>query len=781
MYDEIRIFHEGLYSLINLPWELLDAIPRERIIEETMKKNVIFIMAVFFTILYVRLGALAELLFDMDYFQSAGLLEEGIETAHSIIVTDEHIYAYLEDETIRIVNDDRTLRKYCSLPTITLNPYLIPVAEDYDNVVTNISTDGDDLYGWNIYSGQFGRISEKGIEWEEYILQINCLHPFDDLYTYRISKSFIKNDILFVLASKTGFQEESKMLFSFSIRNGVSRLIENSEIASACAGVDDTIILLCKDDGKWVIQISSVDYLDHPYKTIELLNFDQNDVVYGLAYDESNNTILFACNSYLYFINENGEIACVGPILVENSMIDSEAWVLNDTYILSGSGGITLYDISREKDKKTKIVVRGENLQKINTAFQKTNSECQVAYEAKPISSIEVEQAIRRKDTSVDIYCIPADYIFTSIKDSSFESLTDKNDYYNDVPEKILSVISNKKGEIVAFPSSIQFQLFRVNHEYWSMVFGDKALPQTIEELVDDWFLYETYYTDQYPLLDFWFGFDKSLLIKQFTLFYLQTHSIEQDPSFCSLRYVVNKLNNIEEVRKEKNKVLHEWTPEDEEGHATIFSLFYTRESMSMNNNLFIESIENTVYGICIFNYTDIEIAWSDSSNNETNAILYVLVINPFSCNKEKALKYIDCASEVTTNPYLFYSIHTDVNRPYENYRYSYIQQAIQKDKAYLEEALAQDGLSLSERHDIESALIYEQIMLDENIKKWIITSETITHDRKMLEMLNLHDNNSNLPNQQLSEEIISLCDEYAYNGLSIDCFFECMTKILQH
>jgi hypothetical protein len=156
------------------------------------------------------------------------------------------------------------------------------------------------------------------------------------------------------------------------------------------------------------------------------------------------------------------------------------------------------------------------------------------------------------------------------------------------------------------------------------------------------------------------------------------------------------------------------------------------------------------------------------------NGRLWIYVINPFSKNVEEALHYLECATQLETNPYLYYAIHPDCNMPYERLDFQKKLASIQEDKAVLEKNLLADDIEPAVRRDMEATVDYYAKMLDSQEQvRWLISKETITQQRELLSKLNLHIGSVYLTAFDNTDVISDLCTRYAEKSISTDTFLK--------
>ena len=756
-----------------------------------MRRSIIRIFASVIVIsLLAAIGcsASADVLFNDEHLRISGLREEGIKTVHAITFVGDTCFAYLDDESLRTYQDDGSLLRYCTLPEIALNPYVQPSASELQDIVTNIATDGQTLYGWNEYSGQFGTIDEDGIRWADKRLQTASLHPYGSIETFRIAGSFVSKDTLFAFVSLTEYQKKTEYRFvAFDLVSGRSQSYTIPNAVGVCPGADNQFLFLCLDENGWSIRILNIDTDEQFSYPADMSAFSADSVVCGLAYNKADDRILFACNGTVYAVLPEGKVQGIGSVNTDGCMSESAAWVLSSgRYALCSMIGLNIVNTGVAPVEKTRLVVQGNGLTKVNVLFQTAYPHTVLTCKSEGTSAFDLTTRLLTRDDSIDVYKIQADSTYTSIKGKGMlaplsDSVLLKQELLA-MPAAIAEAITDSRGTLVAYPASLTISTFGINKDYWQTVFGDQPIPTTMGELLDAWVLFEDYYADDYPLLDMWFGFDEKLLCSKFIYYYLQTHenpasTLAKDPS---LRMVLEKLAQIADLRTKHQRTLTEWTPNDSEGHATILSLFADREAMYCSPTFYLETQENMLYGFSIFNYSPLTLTWEKNELPQTSATMTVYVVNPYTKHLQEALRYIECASKLEANPYLYYAIHPAMQEPYKNPSFSSKIAALSADIKDIEELLQRDDLEYTDRLDLEAMLDYKNRIIQEQEQlKWLIPSEAIAEDQALLKEINLNLNNVYLTAMTASDDVDQLCDQYVNDNLTLDMFLKNLSSTL--
>ncbi len=722
----------------------------------------------------------AEVLFDGTYMHSAGLYDEGVKSIYTVTYVGDTCYAYLDDESLRFCQPDGTLAFFCQLPKASTT--------EIEDIVTNIATDGSVLYGWNLYSGKIGSVDEAGIHWQDVPLQIHNLHPYGDMEAYRIAGSFVRSHVLYVFVSMTEYQAETAYAFyAYDLMTGQSTTYTIPHAVGVCPGEQDQFFFLCRDNGQWSVQMLNTSTNAVASTALDLSAFSAEDVLCGLAYDADAKNLYFACNNAVYTAGADGVPFQAAVIPTNGCMSESGAWVLSgNRYALCSMVGLNIVSLDAAEKEPSQLTIQGMSSTKVNEMFQSAYPDTLLIRSYEAISADALSTKLLTQDDTVDIYMVQVDATYTGIKAKGyFASLAGSallQQACQDLSEPILEAITENEV-LVAYPASLRFSTFGVNLDYWQLVFGDDPLPETMEDLLDAWILYEESYADEYPLLDIWYGFDEEALCRAFITHYIASHKDAASTlaSDASLRAVLEKLNQVAQIRRAHQRTLTEWDADESEGKATVFSLFTTRDAMYQNPSFYVNTQENLVYDISIFQYTPLSLVWEKDGEEQVIGSMTVYVVNPYAKHQQEAVRYIECAAQLEANPYLYYALHTTMTEPYEDPTFPARVQTLTENVERIEAQLQDEDLDADTRFDLEAELSYDQRILQEQDKrKWLISADTIATDRALLNHMRLNLTNAYLPPMTSSSEIEQLCSRYVSGNLTLDMFLKTLANALE-
>ena len=268
-------------------------------------------------------GALAESDGNLDVFDDAFMKEHGLvdATGARLYIQDmdwdgDTCYAYLTDMGVYTYTPGGEPEKLCTLPPAPENFYArVGGLTDEDlellhNTVTYISVWDGTLYGYNVYSGRWGAIDGEGVHWRDSRLNFSCLFHEDSFFPDRIANSFMTDDALYVLADSPNEQGEYVYaVFAFGLEDGTSERYDcDGLLGGACRGEKGELLLLTRfSESEYGTLCFNMDS-GESFPMGAYFGFQvQEDLVGGLAYDISTDTIYVAANDLIYASESSAE------------------------------------------------------------------------------------------------------------------------------------------------------------------------------------------------------------------------------------------------------------------------------------------------------------------------------------------------------------------------------------------------------------------------------------------------------------------------------------------
>lgn len=751
------------------------------------EKGVFFSISIFVLCLALLTPCIAygEAVFNTSFMKTSGLESEGVKLVYMVDFIDETCYAYMDDYTIRTYTNKQGLTMYCQLPRISAAAHSLE--GQLEGIVTHIVAGDHQLFGYNIHTGEIGTIDHDGVHWESVNMDFELLHPYDDEVTYRIARSFINEKSLFLFTSLSEFQNtEEYALFAFELDSGKATIYDIPDTVGICQKGNDSFLLLCKSQQGW--EIKELDTQSGEVKALsfdDLVIFPADEVLCGLAYDQVTNDVFFTATGKIWRGAEGEELKIAGSMNADGVLSEAAAWVLPDEkYAISTLTGLNIIDVSKrvtetkvEDSKESQLTVQAVFSEKLNSLYQAAYPETVLNYLPSFTSTDDLSQKLLTQDKTVDVYMIKADYNYSQLKKKGMIASLSSSDVIKSeiagLDPLITGIITNESGEFVSYPSKFNINGFNVHQGYWQLVFGDRPLPATIEEVLDAWILWEQEYESDYPDLDMWYGFDHQTLCNGIIEYYVRSHDQEDaliDMEDVSLKTVLSKLQQIYLLREKNGRTVSEWTLDEEDQYGTIISLFAESEVMYTTHGANVLTDENTLYGQSKFAFTALPLSWGENGPSEVNGSLWVYVINPYTEHMEEALHYMECATKVESNPYLYYAIHPGMTAPYEDPNFEAKIEKIIQNKEDFDRSLESAELDTIARTELQSwSDFYAQQIENQDQMRYLISTDTIHQQRALVEKMNLNADSIYLPAVQNNAELSRLVAMYTEDAISLE------------
>ncbi len=728
-------------------------------------------------------------LFTAAYFTEnmPGITAIGIQ---NIAWVNDNCYAYLSDMSVYTWSAADGLQKLCQLPDAPeamQSDYVVLSDEDIavlKETVTYTAAGDDALYGFNVYSGKFGIIDADGIHWSETILDLSCLNPDENFFPNRVAECFVIDDTLFTFVSlHNEYTSGNYAFYGFDVNTGASAAYEVDTAVGICPMDDESFLLLCYENDEY-----SLKQLNTATNTVTALDIPMGEVasateVGGLAYDAERQIIALAADGKLYTSTQKEELLSVTNIATNGLQGETTAAFLSDGRYALWLDGVHLKAVSVQEENRQLTCQAPALSDPLRTSFTSAYPDIafKVVYET--TTAEDLANLLTTQDDSVDVFEVRADYTYDILKQKGMaatlnsDSLTQNlHNMYSAIQE----ALTDADGHLVAYPSRFYLYLYQYNQGFWNLAFEGEEFPSSMEELMDYWLRWEQDYADEYPEIEFVENFDYETWCMNMITMYIRQHDEDgqaPDLSDSDLRNVLEKLQQIVEIREAAGRHTTFLSMDDYDGMACIFSI-NTREAMRATSSFYMTSSEEYLYDIYMYDYTNVTMKFSADDDVACDGRLYVYVVNPYSKNQAEALKFIETAAQMEMNPYLYYAIYPDCNTPYENPSFAENIAKYTEEKASLEKARETAEEEALENIDYQLEY-YTKYLEDQENQRWMISENTITETRQLLEKVNLHVSSFYLGSNGTSayDVIAELCTRYCGGNLSMDAFLNELTN----
>lgn len=751
-----------------------------------MKKSILFVTLLLITMLRSAYASPAQNadIFTQSYMISSGLVDEGAAYIQHVDWSGDTCYAYLGDMSVYTYQPDEGLDKFCQLPKSPDGfdqTFVIideKTREQLNETVTYIVAGDDGLYGYNVTNGNFGHIDQEGIHWETRAMDMECLNPNRELFPSRVARSLLTENQLYVFSYAN---DGSYSFFGFDRTSGKSTEYKVEGAIGVCHEQGDNFLFLRRLNADYCISLLNTSTNTLTDLNLSMKIFSGNNTVGGLAYKMTNDEVYLAMNGQVYCSASGGDFEPIAYVPTETLMGETPAWILSDgRYVLCSMTGMYIRAKARELDHQQLVIRSGVWLPNAEELYRQKYPNVGLNFIRSSITSEEVAQMLITQDSSVDIFEVCVDYSFSSlvkkgfVNDMSTSQVIQRN--VNTMSPNIADILHDEQGRIVAYPTQLRIWSCGIHEGYWQLAFGDRPLPSNMNDLMDAWIDWELEYAEEYPDIDFSIGFDYAQYCQQFITFFIQqndTNENQPNPRDPVLINALNKLKQVYEIRLQSGRSTTETVNSQEEGVASILRFRAWDQAMSELSTTVALTSESTLYDMYMWDYTKVPITFAAGDEVKTDGTMFVYIINPYSQNIDAAIKFIECVSELESEPYVYYSIHPDCNTPYEKPNFEqWIESAVQE-KAALEATMKKlDGLELSEKADIQAMIDYYDLYIaNQENERWLISADTIAKYREMLKVLDLHSNSIYLgaPGTASERMIAELCNRYASGNLTMD------------
>ena len=694
-----------------------------------------------------------ENIFTRPYMTSSGLDAQGIDSVQLVDWIGDTCYAYLGDMSVYTYHSGERLEKYSQLPespqefdrsSIILDQ---KARDQLQETVTYIVAGNDGLYGYNAINGKFGRIDQAGIHWNDIRLDMDCINPNDELFPNRVIRSLLTEKRMYTLVFDGSNHNQ---FFGFDLLTGKSIEYKVDGAVNVCHAQSEDFLFLRRLEEGYRLSRLNTDTQTLSDLPLSMDAFPVNATVGGLAYDPDGDVICLAMKGQVYRSAAGGDFEPIAYVPTETLMTETPAWILPDgRYALCSMTGLYIRTQAQTLDHR-QLVVHADAWTPIadeNFCRRYPDIELNRIYE--PITAEEAAQMLITQDDHVDVFEICADYTYASLVEKGLAgdlSVSEVLQYEAAamLPE-IAAVIKDEQGKLIAYPAEFRMWSCGIHEGYWRMIFGDRSLPANMDELMDAWIVWESEYKDEYPDIEFVFGFDYAQYCQKMITFFVQQYDSpgrQPDLGDPKLRNIINKLRQVYEIRTQRGRSTSD-TRMATEGIASIVRFRAWDEVMYEPSKTVAVTSDNTLYNLYMGDYTKVQLTFAAGDTPRMDGTLYVYVVNPYSKDQDAALAYIECISELESAPYLYYAIHADYSEPYEWPDFhAWVESAIREKQQLKETKKALEGMEAPELSDIQAMIDYYELFLkNKESERWMISADTIAEHRKLLERLDLHVN----------------------------------------
>ena len=393
-------------------------------------------------------------------------------------------------------------------------------------------------------------------------------------------------------------------------------------------------------------------------------------------------------------------------------------------------------------------------------------------------SASAVIQALTNHDATVDIYKLPADYVYSRILDKGLAADLSASEILSAdaqaMDPRILELLTDSEGHLRAYPADMSLQRWYVSDGLWQLVYGDDPVPTTIEALLTAWLQWETIYADDYPQVEFLEGFTYSAWCKRLIELYAMQYEQPGEPldlNAPSLKTALGLLAQINDARRRANRAT---TNEDYmEGWAEVAPIISLGMGAQVMQTFwsFDSGIDPNLYGVEWAKRSVLPLTFAEGDPLQYHASMYVYVINPYSEHLETAFKFIEHATYLESDPYVAYATHPQLTEPVEDPNNEHWVAIWREEKERLEAALATaEPADIPELKEDLARTDYQLELVEKN--RWLISTEDMASYRAISNQLDFHAHSLFVDSRNEASTVIrDLCARYCTGNLSMDAF----------
>lgn len=704
-------------------------------------------------------------MFDADYRKAHGMKtgQEGLYLK-SMCYAGGAFYAYMTDGCVYRAEVGGAPEVYCTLPE----------DDDQTGSVTYMATDGETLYGLSFSTGRVCTVDEEGAHWMDVTLDLSALRreSYDDI----LPRIWADGDTLCALAYNLMGEEEPYSLWMYDLKTGAATRCPVEDLAGACPGAPGEILCLT-GYMSGVFSISAYSMADNSEREVISCARAQNEdgMLGGMAYNADSDTLYIATFGKVWRSIAGADFEGMAPGAMTGIMPDTEGWALADGRYAVMLDGMTIY---RENDAEiVDLTVMGYVQNDQMELFRKKHPEVSVEFVGQE-STQELLDALSTRDSSIDVYMVSADYLFSAMKRKGLAAPLNASEVLVEdvarMDETIAAALCDDEGTIYAYPKELNVRSYGVNLGYWTLFWPDRPYPETFEEMFDAWADYEENIADDYPGTSFIdYSFDYGEWVAKVVELYVLGHDTQTpDLNAEPLKRTLEALERVAEARQAHGRPIDgsydsRTEPTDMEYCGTVLSLSYS-SPMPADRPYY----QDRLYGVGTTDFTYLPLRFEKDEESRTDARLDVYVVNPYSEHVDTAIDFIECLAQATTETELYYACHPDCSEPIEDEKYQGRRERMTAQLEETQQAFEEAQQGDQDTSHLEDMIDYYEAWLDSDELRYVISAGMIEAYRTKIaeHPLNLHVDSPYISlNTPASEFIETICRQYAAGQLNLE------------
>lgn len=594
------------------------------------------------------------------------------------------------------------------------------------------------------------------------------------MYTRSYENILVVDDFLYVLSIDDSY--ESTALMEFSLKDGACRVIfENSNIRGVLPYKDGQFLaVMGVGEHFWSAELAlaTFDLASGATTKVADMNIGSNNLL-GIAYDIERDWLLYVTGGQIYRVEgldmSTARIVNNMPILDSSTLTSLGRLLPGDRYLLYDYENVYIRNINPSQLPERTLKIKG---------YAEANAAYRAFSDAHPETSVIVDNtysgsagddlinAMMARDSSVDVYLLGlSSREYGALSERGFlQELTDPaiveevGKLYPVVQEALTS-----NGKLVAVPYEIRSDsVFGYNKSVLEKLgLTEEQLPKTWSQMIELLARWGDEYQTDFPELS------------------------PLDPSYLAeiRRRLMNMI--LENYMKGMDAgemrfdtpILRDTLKKLEEADFSAIEIEESEDGYSWDGDTVLFTDWAQV-GLTDWGSSSYEVTWplafEEGADASVSMELNVMVINPFSENKDLAeeyLKYVMQNMKISMRT----SLDPNQNEPYREVGYEVNRREAQRYFESLKKS--RDSAAEEDKKMYDETIAEYEKYLAEYEDRWAASAEDIANYREMAKTLTI---NRYSPMQSGNEEIIALINRFSDGQMPVEGFVSAMDQKLR-
>ena len=708
-----------------------------------------------------------------------------------LVHASDGFYGYGSDKAVyRWDETGDSLQLYCQLPAFPKDSAAayedLPseVKAQWAETVSFLAADEAEIWAVNVFAGRLGKILQSGVSWTDVPLDTEKMVPPHKAWPPRIVQAFVEGARLYVYVAHDDmdYPHNRYDLFAFDLATGACTLLDIKNAQGLCAYTPGSLLLLFYEQDQWATKAFDLAAGVLAEEAVFQFSAPDDKPVGGMVYDQEQQYLYLVSQGQLWRGRPEGVFESLGAVPLYELVGEVQGFLLHDGAYGAFDQVLYLRAMGQVQGNTSTLVLMGAIDDAIMQSFSEENPQVAIQPEYEMLSPEEIARRMVVRDGAADVYAAMITYPFYSMVNKGYAaSLASSSILSADIAvmyPNIRQALQDRQGNPIAYPHMLHLGNWSVNITLWKAVYGDQPLPETVDQMLDAMKAWEETHAEQHLEASFASGFDYVDWIRTIVNIYVQQRVVPGQPVTLQdplLRSALEKLAEIQHLRQDngRNVVLAE-----DEMPPIAVDLFYPDGNNNilrtpLNPALFDMTYEELPDGV----YQDMPpLVMEPGETPQWLGKLMVWFVNPYSENRELAIRFLEHAARPENNLVMYYGAHPDVNDPVEAAGYPAKKAEQEAAVADLTAQLEKEGLSPEEKDNLTDQLAQAKADLaDLELYRWIIHPGVLAQYRKLAPQIHFYEENPYL--MQLGEksdglsQVMDIYQSYADGTLTLDAF----------